>query len=73
MLLATMGAKSVQAGYEQDWLGAPMFWSHFDVETSLSLVCDSGLEIVAAREETEYEFGKPATFLWVMARKTAAQ
>jgi SAM-dependent methyltransferase len=30
----------------ESWLGAPMYWSHFDAATNLELLRDAGLEIV---------------------------
>lgn len=69
LLVATMGAHSTEAGYEQDWLGAAMYWSHWDSETNRRLVEQAGLKILAATEETAEEHGQPATFLWVVAQK----
>ena len=46
-----------------------MYWSNFDSEANRKLVEDSGLSIISAEEETEDEFGKPVTFLWVVAQK----
>jgi SAM-dependent methyltransferase len=69
LLVATMGAHSVEAGFENDWLGAPMYWSCFDSETNRQMVEEAGLHILSAREETADEFGTPVTFLWVVARK----
>ena len=34
LFVATLGMSDNPAGYEDDWLGAPMFWSGFDRETS---------------------------------------
>ena len=68
MLVATMGARSTEAGYDADWLGAPMFWSHFDSDTNRRLVEEAGLKLVTAREETADEHGRPATFLWIVAQ-----
>lgn len=69
LLVATMGARSTEVGYEHDWLGAPMYWSHFDSETNRRLVEQAGLTLLAAQEETAEEHGTPSTFLWVVARK----
>jgi 2-polyprenyl-3-methyl-5-hydroxy-6-metoxy-1,4-benzoquinol methylase len=69
LLVATMGATATKAGFEQDWLGAPMYWSSFDSSTNRRLVRQAGLNIVRAREETADEFGEPVTFLWVIAQK----
>ncbi|MDQ6601343.1 MAG: methyltransferase domain-containing protein [Chloroflexota bacterium] len=54
---------------EADWLGAPMYFSGFDAETNRRLVTDAGLTIEIAQAETDDEFGKPATFFWIVARK----
>jgi cyclopropane fatty-acyl-phospholipid synthase-like methyltransferase len=69
LLVATMGARSTEAGYEEDWLGSPMFWSHFDAATNRRLVEQAGLAILTAQEETAEEHGQPVTFLWVVAQK----
>jgi SAM-dependent methyltransferase len=69
LLVAAMGAGSTEAAIEQDWLGVPMFFSHFDGATNRRLVEDAGLRIISAREETADEDGVPVTFLWVVARK----
>jgi len=45
---------------DNDWLGAPMYFSHYDAKTNIQL----------AREETADEDGIPSTFLWVVARKS---
>jgi SAM-dependent methyltransferase len=69
LLVATMGAGSTEAAVEPDWLGVPMFFSHFDGTTNQRLVAEAGLQIISAREETADEDGVPVTFLWVIARK----
>jgi SAM-dependent methyltransferase len=66
---AAMGAGATEAGYEPDWLGAPMYWSHFDGPTNQRLVEAAGLAIVSAQEEIEDEDGTSVTFFWVVARK----
>lgn len=70
-LVATLGADEVEAGFEEDWLGAPMYWSSFDAETNQRLVADAGLYVASACEETAEEFGQPVTFLWIIAQKPA--
>ena len=71
LLVATMGSQAVEAGLEEDWLGAPMYWSSYDAETNQRLVQEVGFSILSAREETAEEFGQPVTFLWVIAEKPA--
>ncbi len=69
LLVAALGARSSAGAIEADWLGAPMYFSHYDGETNRRLVERAGLEIVGAREETADEDGVPTPFLWVVARK----
>ena len=69
ILVASLGATSTEAAIEEDWLGAPMYWSHFDSKTNQQLVQQAGLHILSAREETADEDGVPVTFLWIVAQK----
>lgn len=69
LFVATLGASSTPGAIEDDWLGAPMYFSHFDSATNQRLVEAAGLRIERAREETILEEGKPTTFLWVVAEK----
>jgi SAM-dependent methyltransferase len=73
LFVATMGARATENGYEEDWLGAPMYWSHFDSETNRRLVEEAGLVVASAAQETADEDGAPVTFLWVVARKPDVQ
>lgn len=54
---------------EEDWLGAPMYFSGYDAVTNERIVREAGFEVVSAIPETDVEFGLPATFLWIVARK----
>ena len=69
LLVATLGAGAEPGDIEPDWLGAPMYWSHYDSATNRALVEQAGLHILSAREETAAEDGQPVTFLWVIAQK----
>jgi SAM-dependent methyltransferase len=53
---------------QPDWLGAPMYWSHFDAETNLGLVERAGFVL----ERSEVLENDEETFLGVIARKPAA-
>lgn len=63
----------MQTDYEEDWLGAPMYWSGFDPQTNRQIIEEAGLNIISAREETEEEHGQPARFFWVVAQKPRSQ
>lgn len=69
LLVASMGVRDTPGEVEDDWLGAPMFFSHWDATTNRRLVADAGLRILSATEETADEDGAPVTFLWVVAEK----
>ena len=58
-------------GEDEDWegWGAPMRWSHYDGETSLTLLRDAGLEVESAETHTTRGPGSGESWLWVLARK----
>jgi cyclopropane fatty-acyl-phospholipid synthase-like methyltransferase len=68
-LLATMGSREHPDGVF-DWLGVPMYFSGFDVDTNLRLVDDAGLDVLESEVvcQDEGDEGKPC-FLWVLAGK----
>ena len=58
-------------GEESDWegWGAPMRWSHHDVETSLELLCGASFAIERAEAHTTRGTRGDESWLWVLARK----
>lgn len=70
LLVASMSAGQLAGRVEDDWLGAPMYFSGYDPETNRQMVGDAGLTVLSAQLETAEEFGKPSTFLWIVARKS---
>ena len=71
VLVATMGAQDSPDDVEDDWLGAPMFFSHFGAKKNRALVRRAGFEIETAVVEEEPEDRHAALFLWVIARVPA--
>lgn len=69
MLVATMGAGDLPDSVEQDWLGTPMFFSHFDGSRNEALVKKAGFNIISTADENELEHGRPVCFHWIVARK----
>ena len=64
-----MGTGESDDAVEKDWLGAPMFFASFDVETNRKLLVDAGFEIVRDRVIVQEEPGHgPVSFMWVVAR-----
>lgn len=52
-----------------DWLGKPMFFSHFDEVTTLGLVRDAGFDVLDSHLETQIEGENEVEFLWVLAQR----
>jgi len=69
LIAATMGTDSMEACFEQDWFGVPMYWSSFDSETNKRLFEEAGLRVIRAQTVTEEAFGKSIDFLWIIAQK----
>ncbi|PZR62259.1 MAG: class I SAM-dependent methyltransferase [Chloroflexi bacterium] len=68
ILFGTLGASDAPGAVDEDWLGVPMYFSHFDAATNRALVEESGLELVEAEVIEEGESDPGAAFLWVLAR-----
>jgi SAM-dependent methyltransferase len=69
-LLCSLGAADLPGAVEQNWLGAPMFFSHYDAETNRRLVTDAGFELILDEIVPMHEEGHgEAQFLWVLAQK----
>lgn len=65
ILLITMGIDDNPKQYNENWRGAPMFWSHFDQVTNRRLLENVGFKI-----EREEEVGKSGdTHVFFRARK----
>jgi SAM-dependent methyltransferase len=69
VLIASMGAQDAPDEVEADWLGAPMFFSHYGAKRNRALVRHAGFELVEAVVEEEPEDRHAALFLWVVARR----
>jgi SAM-dependent methyltransferase len=69
LLIATMGADDSPDEVEADWLGAPMFFSHFGAKRNRALVAAAGFEVLEATIEIEPEDRHGARFLWVVAER----
>jgi len=55
--------------YDENWLGAPQFWSSFDADGERSALAAAGFSLVYDSIETIIEDGRPHPFLVVLARK----
>jgi SAM-dependent methyltransferase len=70
VLLLSMGADDDPGTVEEDWLGVPMYFSHFDAATNQAMVQRAGFELVEAEVvEEPGPDGASERFLWVLARR----
>ena len=69
VLIASMGAQDAPDDVEADWLGAPMFFSHYGAKRNRALVRAAGFDLEVAVIEEEPEDRHDALFLWVVARR----
>jgi SAM-dependent methyltransferase len=66
-LIVTMGVEDDPGTIEEDWLGAPMYFSHFSARKNRRLVEEAGFAIDSAEVLVEPEDRHDARFLWVIA------
>ncbi|MCD6225755.1 class I SAM-dependent methyltransferase [bacterium] len=69
--LATMGATDLKEAKEENWLGVPMYWSHFNRKKNTTMLEEVGFEILKAKVEIEKELNEKARHLYVLARKSS--
>jgi SAM-dependent methyltransferase len=70
LLLVCMGAEDLPSQCEPDYLGAPMYWSHYDAATNLRLVRDAGFRVIWSRLVRDPTDPR-ASHLFVLARRGA--
>jgi cyclopropane fatty-acyl-phospholipid synthase-like methyltransferase len=69
VLLVTMGAGDSPGTVEDEWLGVPMYFSHFDAPTNRSIVQRAGFVIESAAVVEDDEDGRQVAFQWIIARR----
>ena len=58
-----------EPGRTGDWLGVPMFFSHFDPETTADLLADAGFRVTKVDVESQLEGDREIDFVWFSARR----
>ena len=71
VFVASMGDTVSDDEIENDWLGAPMFFSHFDAATNSKLIRLAGLQPFHEAVVEHIEDECIVRFLWVITRKNA--
>ena len=70
LFVASMGVKSREVDVENDWLGVPMFWSHYDPARNRAMCETAGFTVESDVIETvEDGVDGPETFQWLIARR----
>jgi SAM-dependent methyltransferase len=67
VFLASFGVEDDPGTIEDDWLGAPMYFSHFSARVNRRLVAEAGFAIQWAEVLSEPEDRFDARFLWILA------
>lgn len=71
VFVASMGDSGPEDVIENDWLGAPMFFSQFDAATNSQLIRLAGLQPFHEEVVEHIENECMVRFLWVIVRKNA--
>lgn len=73
LFLASMGSSDSKQWIEEDWFGAPMYWSHFGPETNSRLIADTGFEskLDEVTELVNPHDGEIERHHWILAKKPA--
>jgi len=66
LALLCMGADDIPGETFDDYMGAPMYWSHFDEATNLRMLEESGFEVLLHKIVPD----DPGRHLFVLASKT---
>ncbi len=69
ILVASLASEGSRADFEEDYLGAPMYWSSFDAETNERMLRDAGFEVEQSELLTQTFAGEDETHLWVVVRR----
>lgn len=68
--LVSFGLSDTEAFLDEDWLGAPMFFSSFPPETSRRLLGEAGFALEWDAEVPQHEPGHgDVSFLWTLSRR----
>lgn len=70
LFVACLGADDSPGGVDDDWLGAPMYFSHYDADENRRLLLGAGFALERDEVVSQVEHSQECRFLWVAARKT---
>ena len=67
LALLCLGAGDLAGGTEEDFFGAPMYWSHYDSATNLKMVEECGFQVIFSKLVDDFTVPK-AKHLFVLAQ-----
>jgi SAM-dependent methyltransferase len=70
-VLLCLGADDLEKDIEEDYLGARMYWSHYDAETNLNMVKECGFDVIWSRVVADAT-SPGGAHLFVLAQKGCA-
>ncbi len=68
LILLCMGSTDSKDDYNEDYHGAPMYWSHYDADTNIKMVEECGFTIIWSKIVVDATYLE-ATHLFVLAQK----
>ena len=71
LFLASLACSDEPGAIEEDWLGAPMYFSSFDAATNRRLLEQAGFELLHDELVEMQEGGGSVTFQWVLVQTAA--
>ena len=71
LVLLCLGADDLEKDIEEDYLGARMYWSHYDAETNLNMVKECGFDIIWSKVVAD-DTSPGSAHLFVLAQKSCA-
>jgi len=72
LALLCLGAEDLENDTQEDYLGAAMYWSHYDADTNLSIIQACGFELIWSRVVADAT-SPGAGHLFVLAQKRRAE
>jgi ubiquinone/menaquinone biosynthesis C-methylase UbiE len=71
LALLCLGANDLAQDFDDDYLGARMYWSHYNTETNLRMVKECGFEVIWSKVVAD-ESSPGSAHLFVLAQKGPA-
>lgn len=72
LFVATLNSSDAETHLEEDWFGAPMYWSSFDADTYRKMIAEIGFVIESDIVEVSDDpgsGGEKEVHLWIVARR----